>query len=141
MAPAAQTSLNVKDEFVNTSAGWLGVVQFSPDGPAKGYSVEPGGSVFLSEEEQMLTANAPSRDEDNPFANGSLKLRTRAADMGGRRPFGPDVVPEFEPTVPPPEEEETGATPAPEDEPPEGSRPPGEEVATPAAAKMRRRKG
>lgn len=140
MAPAQHLSLTEKDEFVNTSAGWLGVVQFSPEGHARGYSVEPGGSVFLSEEEQMLTANAPRDDSDNPFANGSLALKTRAAQMDQRRPFGPDSVQPFQaPEVP----EETGATPEPQDTPPEGSSAPGEEAATPkAAAAMRpRRRG
>jgi hypothetical protein len=123
----APTSITSKDEFENTTSGWLGVVQIDHLGKAMGISVEPGGSVFLTEEEQILTANAPRLDADNPFLNGSLKLRRRAVEIRNRRPFGGVDG-----------DEETGATPAPADDPPEGSAAAGEEVATPAAARKRR---
>lgn len=129
MAQAAPASITTKDEFTNATDGWLGVVQIDHMGAARGASVAPGGSVFLTEEEQILTANAPVGDADNPFINGALKLRTRAVEIRNRRPFGEHpgaVVPE----------EETGATPEPEDEPPVGSAAAGEEVATPKAAKV-----
>src|SRR3954468_12234433 len=122
-------SITNKDEFVNTTDGWIGAVQIDHQGRAAGVSVPPGGSVFLTEEEQMLTANAPVLDEDNPFLSGGLDLRRRAVEMRNRRPFGGR-----------PSQEETGATPVSADDPPEGSAAPGEEVATPSAARARRSK-
>lgn len=56
-----------KQEFQNQSGGWLGVVVIGPKGDDRGVSVAPGASVWLSEEEQVLTANAPRRAADNPF--------------------------------------------------------------------------
>lgn len=121
----ASASITSKDEFVNTTDGWVGAVQIDHTGRAAGVSVEPGGSVFLTEEEQILTANAPRVDEDNPFVNGALALRTRSVEIRNRRPFGAHAAHVAE---------ETGATPEPEAEAPTGSAAPGEEVATPSAA-------
>lgn len=137
---ATATTLGVRDEFVNSSDGWIGVVQIGPHGEQKGTAVEPQGSVWLTEDEQILTANAPHSDEDNPFTNGTLQLRTRGANVKNRRPYGADVAkphivaeePEVEPVTP--EQEETGATPAPAEEPELGQAAAGEEVATPQAA-------
>lgn len=56
-----------KQEFQNQTGGWLGVVVIGPKGDERGASVEPNGSVWLTEAEQILTANAPRRAEDNPF--------------------------------------------------------------------------
>lgn len=128
---ALETTIATKDEFVNTSDGWIGAVQIDHNGRAHGISVEPGGSVFLSEEEQILTANAPRMDEDNPFINGALKLRTRAVEIRNRRPFGAHPGRE-------PEEPETGAPPEPEGPAEQGSAAAGEEVATPKAVGRRR---
>jgi hypothetical protein len=130
---SAPPSITSKDEFINTTDGWLGAVQLNHLGQALGVSVEPGGSVFLTEEEQMLTANAPRDDADNPFVNGGLKLKTRAVEMRNRRPFSEHAGAEVH--------GETGATPQPEDEPETGSAAVGEEVATPKAAAARRRGG
>jgi hypothetical protein len=133
----ASTSLTEKDEFVNVSAGWVGVVQIDHTGQAKGHPVEPEGSAFLSEEEQILTANAPRADADNPFANGSLELRTRSVDIKQRRPWGAAAAPAAPAPAPP---EATGAAPLPEAPAPEGAHAPGEEVASPTAMKPRRRR-
>jgi hypothetical protein len=137
----ARTSLTEKDEFVNKSDGWIGVVQLDHQGAAGGIAVAPGGSAFLSEEEQILTANAPVSDEDNPFANGSLELRTRSANIKSRRPWGAPASAAPAPAV---QDEETGAAPLPAGDAPEGSRPAGEEVGAPAVVKgpatMRKRK-
>jgi hypothetical protein len=114
----APASITTKDEFTNTTDGWLGVVQIDHMGAARGASVSPGGSVFLTEEEQILTANAPVNDEDNPFINGALALRTRA-----RRDPQPTAVrraPRRRRGPP----EETGATPQPEGDPPSSAPPP-----------------
>lgn len=56
-----------KQQFVNNDAGWVGAVVIGPKGDELGVAVEPGGTVWLSEPEQILTANAPRRPEDNPF--------------------------------------------------------------------------
>lgn len=135
----ATTSITDKDEFQNTTDGWLGVVEINHEGKALGASVEPYGSCFLSEEEQILTANAPREDKDNPFANGSLKLLRSGLEIRNRRPFGNYVAPEPtpEPEVTP--ELATGATPVPVTEPELGAAALGEEVATPSATIRRRR--
>lgn len=140
----ASTAITNKDEFINTTDGWLGVVEINHENRAIGTSVEPGGSCFLNEEEQILTANAPRMDADNPFANGSLRLARRALEVRNRRPFGgieseieKGVTPATQPAVP---IEETGVTPIPEEEPEVGTLAPGEEVATPDAATAARRR-
>jgi hypothetical protein len=145
---ATATSLGTRDEFVNTTSGWVGAVQIGPHGQQKGIAVEPGGSVWLTEDEQILTANAPRRDEDNPFLPRQarendepgarmvdlppiLELRTRGMEVKNRRPFGADAVQDVPRPVEAPLEEDTGAAPLPEGEPAEGERAAGEEVATP----------
>jgi hypothetical protein len=56
-----------KQQFRNNTGGWIGAVQIGVKGDEQGVAVEPGGTVWLSEAEQILTANAPRRPEDNPF--------------------------------------------------------------------------
>lgn len=56
-----------KQCFRNDSPGWLGVVMIGPKGDDRGRSVAHGDLVWLSEAEQILTANAPRKAEDNPF--------------------------------------------------------------------------
>lgn len=56
-----------KQQFRNNTEGWLGAVMIGPRGDDRGIAVEPGGTVWLSEAEQRLTANAPRQPEDNPF--------------------------------------------------------------------------
>src|SRR3954454_13954339 len=63
MAP----SLLDKQQFHNETGGYLGVVVLSPKGEEVGVSVPPDGYVFLSEDEQRLTAAAPRNPKDNPF--------------------------------------------------------------------------
>lgn len=56
-----------KQQFQNMSGGHLGVVVIGPKGVETGIPVPPDGFVWLSEEEQILTANAPRSPKDNPF--------------------------------------------------------------------------
>lgn len=77
-----------KTEFRNDSGGITGVVTIEPGGKEVGIPVQPGATVWLSEDEQIATANAPVRDEDNPFINGTLTKVTDAADIRNRRPIG-----------------------------------------------------
>lgn len=62
-----------KQEFKNNTGGHLGVVVIGPKGDDTGATVPPDGTVWLSEEEQVLTANAPRRAEDNPFVPQTLQ--------------------------------------------------------------------
>lgn len=61
-----------KQAFRNDSPGWIGVTVIGPEGRPKGKGVEPGAIEWLSEQEQILTANAPRRAEDNPFVEQKL---------------------------------------------------------------------
>lgn len=121
----------IRDEFVNVSDGIVGAITIDARGDRRGIAVHPGQSVWLSEEEQIETANAPRADTDNPLVNGTFELRTNGAEVKNHRPLRPDANPVVEPE---PSPEETGAAPEPQGEPEEGVRQPGEEVGTPDAA-------
>lgn len=147
----------IRTEFKNVSAGVIGAVVFDSKGERRGIPVKPGDTVWLTEPEEIATANAPRKDSDNPFAQGWLVVETRASEVINRRPIGSReqvgptaVAGSEEPAagsgdtdldkgnepVPPPTEvrpatEEVGAPPLPEGDPAHGVRPPGEEVGTP----------
>lgn len=147
----------IRTEFKNVSDGVQGAVVLGEDNRPKGIAVKPGETVWLSEAEEVLTANAPKRDADNPFVNGAFAVFTKASEVLNRRPIGSrevvgnqvettvDTSPDEdedsldvgnEPQGPPREErpgqqEEVGAPPLPEGDPAHGVRPPGEEVGTP----------
>jgi hypothetical protein len=63
-----------KQQFENQSGGWVGAVVIGPKGDEQGVAVEPGQTVWLSEAEQILTANAPRLAEDNPFLEKVTKV-------------------------------------------------------------------
>lgn len=56
-----------KQQFRNDSGGHLGAVVIGPKGEDRGIGIAPGETVWLSEAEQILTANAPRDPKDNPF--------------------------------------------------------------------------
>lgn len=56
-----------KQQFRNNTQGWIGAVSIGPRGDESGIAIAPGETAWLSEAEQILTANAPRRPEDNPF--------------------------------------------------------------------------
>jgi hypothetical protein len=56
-----------KQQFRNESGGFIGVVKIDAKGEEKGAAVEPGGTVWLTLNEQVATANAPRQAKDNPF--------------------------------------------------------------------------
>jgi hypothetical protein len=56
-----------KQQFRNNTQGWIGAVSIGPRGDESGVAIAPGETVWLSEAEQVLTANAPRSPEDNPF--------------------------------------------------------------------------
>lgn len=61
-----------RDEFVNRTQGWVGVVKLNRKGDEAPTVVEPGGRVFLTEEEQTLTAQSHRRAEDSPFVERTI---------------------------------------------------------------------
>lgn len=62
-----------KTQFKNNTGGYIGVVVIGPRGDDRGAAVEPNGTVWLSEAEQRLTANAPRNSKDNPFIEQTLQ--------------------------------------------------------------------
>lgn len=116
-----------KDQFRNDSGGVAGAIVLDGTGQ-KSIAVLPGDTVWLTEDEQALTANAPRREEDNPFINGTFSLIAEGKNIKHARPLRPVTI--EDPIV---LGTEVGAPPVATGEPAEGSRPAGEEVATPQA--------
>lgn len=77
-----------KTEFRNDSGGIIGVITIEPGGKEVGLPLHPEEMIWLSEEEQIATANSHQRDEDNPFINGDLTKITNPEDVKNRRPIG-----------------------------------------------------
>lgn len=77
-----------KAEFRNDSPGVCGATIVQPGGKIQGVAVKPGETIWLTEEDQIETANAPRKAEDNPFINGTLNLVTEPKDIANRRPIG-----------------------------------------------------
>jgi hypothetical protein len=145
------TTAETRTEFENVSDGVIGAMVADGNGRMTGIPVRPGDTVWLTEAEEIATANASRKAEDNPFEKGWLRVKTLAADVINRRPIGSRMdgataVAPAPPTVPAPSDErelprveregqsdETGAPPLPEGDPALGARSPGEEVATPQA--------
>lgn len=141
----------LRSEFINESSGTVGVVLFDRRGERGGGVVKPGESIWLTEEEEVATANAPKKPSDNPFINGMLRMVTPAEQMVSKRPIGSreSAAAPIEPSKAPkgPEElvepprverdatEEVGAPPLPEGDPEEGVRQPAEEVGNPQVVK------
>lgn len=96
-----------KDKFKNTSTGVAGAIQLDHENKAKGVPVYPGESIWLSETEQALTAEAPRNEEDNPFTNGTFTLEVRGGEGQHARPIGRDQS----------EAADAGAPAAPSDDP------------------------
>jgi hypothetical protein len=65
--PAPSVPAVEKRQYRNNTLGWLGVVILDPMGKQAGVSVEPQGTVWLSDAEAVLTARAPRLAKDNPF--------------------------------------------------------------------------
>lgn len=156
----------LRTEFKNVSGGVQGVVVLDESGRSRGVPVRPGDAIWLTEAEEVLTANAPREDKDNPFTNGALVLVTRSTEVLNRRPIGSR---EAAPQAPTPVEsspdgdkevsqdwdvgnepqplprvereatEEVGAPPLPEGDPALGARSPGEEVGRPEVVSQGRK--
>lgn len=70
-----------KKPYKNQTAGWLGVVKVDHLGAQVGHSVEPHGTVYLSDTEAILTARAPKAAADNPFEEQEFAFQ----DESGKR--------------------------------------------------------
>lgn len=77
-----------RSEFKNVSGGHVGAQVKDHDGRMRGVDVAPDATIWLDESEQIATANAPRKDEDNPFTNGTFELLTPATEVANRRPIG-----------------------------------------------------
>ena len=53
--------------YKNQTAGWLGVVKLDHLGAQAGVSIPPYGTIWLTDNEALLTARAPAQAKDNPF--------------------------------------------------------------------------
>lgn len=96
-----------KSKFQNTSPGVAGAVVLDHKGEARGVPVAPKAEIWLSQEEQALTAHAPRHAKDNPFTDGTFTLIAKGEDLTeSERPIGDDQQPtgEAEPPAPAPEE-------------------------------------
>lgn len=58
--------------YKNQTAGWLGVVKLDHLGAQQGAPVAPYGTVYLTDDEAILTARAPANPKDNPFEEQSF---------------------------------------------------------------------
>lgn len=78
-----------KAEFRNTTGGYVGAVTYTPRGEERGIAVPPGGTVWLSEDEQLLTANGPRDPKNNPFLPQSFEVKDKngAVIESGERPL------------------------------------------------------
>lgn len=129
-------------EFVNQTDGYAGAVQYAANGDEKSVAIEPGGTVWLSEAEQELTAKAPREAKDNPFLPQPYEIRDPVTDEileeGHRAVF---VVNTEERPIPgarnlrPEAARALGGTDAEEDDSPDGTADEREEVSDPEAQK------
>jgi hypothetical protein len=113
-----------RSEFRNISGHVIGVVTRRDNNNMKSLALMPDDSIWLDEEEQIATANAPRYDEDNPFENGDLELVTKAEQILNRRRIGYTKQPQVrapEADAEPPEEGTEGEPDAEEESDPAGS--------------------
>ncbi len=91
--------MDPKSKFKNVSGGVAGAIQLNHEGKAAGVPVFPGESIWLTEQEEILTANAPRNESDNPFTNGTFELEVRAEQAAHARPIGSskDAAPAADP--------------------------------------------
>lgn len=87
MSPTSM--ITERAEFRNDSGHVIGVsTKVGKHGEMKSIALQPDQTVWLDEEEQIVTANAPRNDEDNPFRNGHLTLVTEPQAIVNRRQIG-----------------------------------------------------
>lgn len=138
-------------KFVNPTPGYVGANIFGPDGKPTSVAVEPGGEVWLTAEEERMTAEAPRSANDNPFVReweeavewDSFNEPTRTVTRHGilaladdpPRPIASDryVPARAEEPQPATEETITGSPPIPPQPAVEGQPSPDEVLGTPEA--------
>lgn len=76
-----------KQEFRNATPGTIGVVVIQ-GGKEVALPLVSEATIWLSEDDQIATANAPARDEDNPFVSGALVAVGKPEGVRNRRPIG-----------------------------------------------------
>jgi hypothetical protein len=77
-----------KTEFRNATGGTIGVIVVQPGGKEQALPLVSGATIWLSEDDQIATANAPRNDADNPFVNGMLEAVGVPQGVKNRRPIG-----------------------------------------------------
>lgn len=82
------TAITERAEFRNDAGHVIGVMTKRGKGDMKSLAVMPDTTVWLDEEEQIATANAPRDEADNPFTNGFLTLVTEPKEIVNRRQIG-----------------------------------------------------
>lgn len=65
--PTSPGATGEQRKFINPTGGFVGANIFGPDGKPTSIPVEPGGEVWLTPEEERMTAEAPRLSQDNPF--------------------------------------------------------------------------
>lgn len=139
-----------KFEFVNNTEGYLGVVTYAPNGDEKPIAVEPGGTVWLSDAEQELTAKAPKNAQDNPFIEQRVAIiDPDTGDISGYRQLTPLTMNTEDRPTPSARARQvakaTGQANPARGDAPDGSHDAREEIGTPSAqapaARRRRRTG
>ena len=76
-----------KQEFRNATPGTIGVVLIQ-GGKEVALPLVAEATIWMSEEDQIATANAPARDEDNPFVSGALVAVGKPQGLKNRRQIG-----------------------------------------------------
>lgn len=77
--PTSPGATGDQRKFTNPTLGFVGANVFGPDGKPTAIAVEPGGEVWLTPEEERMTAEAPRLAQDNPF----VKLWEEIVDYDG----------------------------------------------------------
>lgn len=67
-----------KKPYKNQTAGWLGVVKLDHLGAQVGVSVPPFGTIWLTDNEAILTARAPADAKNNPFEEQMFAFEDQA---------------------------------------------------------------
>jgi hypothetical protein len=88
-----------KKPYKNQTAGWLGVVKLNHLGAQEGVSVAPYGTVYLSDDEAVLTARAPAQAKDNPFVEQQFEFVNSETGAHEMHPMIPLVLVEDSPEI------------------------------------------
>lgn len=83
--------MDLKSEFRNATNHIIGYVYYDEDDKRRGGAVSADETVWLSEKDQIATANAPHDPADNPLTNGALVEVTAATEIASRRPLRPEA--------------------------------------------------